>query len=386
MGIETLILSLLLARLLALVIGKFKVPSISAYILTGILVGYSFLNILDYDGSEFLVTLSLLILFFYTGLNVDFKGLTRYFKESLIITVLGVGVTTALTLAVMTSLGFTLIEALVVAVSISNTATEIVVIMLEEVGRVGDALKRTIIMASFIDDMIAVIFVSLIKGLINSDFVEVGYEALRLTAFLAGSLAITYLVITRHSRVFYSLFRSWERILMLSSLIFFGYVALSGYLNLGLIFGAYAAGLIMSVLRMGHDPLLTYESRLEELMTRMATFLELFFIPIFFIYAGSNVRVGDFFTPQTALILTLAFLGKFVGCSLYFILQRDVVMGIKVGVAMNARGSIEPAVALVALNYGAISEATFTGIIAVSLVTSAVIPALFGFIVREFRE
>ena len=48
------------------------------------------------------------------------------------------------------------------------------------------------------------------------------------------------------------------------------------------------------------------------------------------------------------------------------------------GIAMNVRGSLEPALALLALEVGVISLELFNSVIMVSLITSLIIPVLFS--------
>ena len=117
----------------------------------------------------------------------------------------------------------------------------------------------------------------------------------------------------------------------------------------------------------------------------MYTVLQFFIIPIFFVYVGAKTDVNMMFSSATALVLALAFIGKFVGASLPLIFEKEYGMGAAMGIAMNVRGSLEPAVVLIALERGLIGLDMFTAVVSVSLITSAVIPVAFK-VITEYIE
>ena len=381
-----LILAILIARLMALILDRFEIPAITAYIITGIVLGPSVFNLMSTGIPEDLVTLTFLFLLFYTGLNVDFKGIREYVGRSLVITFGGVGLTIFLAVMfLMMYMGFDLLPALVIAVAISNTATEIVVVMLEHSYEVSDEFRRVLVMSSFIDDIVAILFMSLLRGAMVGEVGAVSFELLKLIGFFAISLAITFLVMRYAPRLVYPLVVNWDYLLFLSSVIFFGLVFAAYELGISEIFGAYIAGLVIGMLRLVHDPTLVYTVRVEEFVSRMSTVLEFFIIPIFFVYIGYNTLVSQLLSPLSLIILALAFTGKFVGVVLASIPWGKLTQSLTLGLAMNVRGSIEPAVALVALERGIIQQDLFSAVVAVSLFTSTVIPVIFNLITRLKR-
>ncbi|RLG76560.1 MAG: hypothetical protein DRO14_03645, partial [Thermoprotei archaeon] len=305
---------------------------------------------------------------------------------SLVITFGGVGLTIFLAVMfLMMYMGFDLLPALVIAVAISNTATEIVVVMLEHSYEVSDEFRRVLVMSSFIDDIVAILFMSLLRGAMVGEVGAVSFELLKLIGFFAISLAITFLVMRYAPRLVYPLVVNWDYLLFLSSVIFFGLVFAAYELGISEIFGAYIAGLVIGMLRLVHDPTLVYTVRVEEFVSRMSTVLEFFIIPIFFVYIGYNTLVSQLLSPLSLIILALAFTGKFVGVVLASIPWGRLTQSLTLGLAMNVRGSIEPAVALVALERGIIQQDLFSAVVAVSLFTSTVIPVIFNLITRLKR-
>ena len=381
-----LILAILIARLMAFILDRFEIPAITAYIVTGIILGPSVLNLISSGMPENLVTLTFFFLLFYTGLNVDFKGIREYLGKSLIITFGGVGLTIFLAVVLLTTyMGLGVLPALVIAIAISNTATEIVVVMLEHSYEVSDEFRRILVMSSFIDDILAILFMSLLRGAILGEIADVSLELIKLMGFFVISITVTVIVTKYVPRLIYPLVVNWDHLLFLSSAIFFGMVYAAHALGISEIFGAYIAGLIIGMLRLVHDPTVMYTVRVEEFVLRMSTVLEFFIIPIFFVYIGYNTLVNQLLSPLSLIILAIAFAGKFIGVALTSAPWSRPAQSITLGLAMNVRGSIEPAVALVALERGIISQDLFSAVVAVSLFTSTIIPVIFNLITKLRR-
>jgi len=371
------ILALLISRVLALLLDRVDVPGITSYILTGILLGPYVLGLITNVSPDILVNFSIILLFFYSGLNVDFKGIRSYLREALLTTISGAGVTIALTLAILPLLHFSLMASLVIAISIANTATEIVVVMLRYVSGVSDEFKRVLIMASFLDDLIAVGFIAVIKGAVLGNYMSIFLEVLKLSVFIIVILGVMYLGVRKLSKLIYPLVINWDYLLIFSSAVLFGLVYLAMISGIGEVYGAYVAGLSISMLRLVRDPMLVYNVRVEELVSRMTTVLEFFIVPVFFIFIGAKTDLGSMFSWGTGVVLALAISGKFLGASLPWFWRKKYSYGSMMGLAMNVRGSLEPAVVLTALSKGLIGIPVFTAVVSVSLITSALIPLVF---------
>ena len=384
--IANLLLAIVIARLVAHVLRKLNVPPIASYMLVGIALGPSLLGLFNsrWSGSESLVTLSLLFLLFYAGLNVDFRGFKEYFADAIVLTLSGVSITVIAVMITLMSLGYNTLAALVIAISLSNTATEIVVLMLEESGFNDYLFRRVVIAASFFDDVLAVIMISIIRG----GIILRGTVVPSLLKFLIAFSVVTVvsLISVKYlSRQLYSIIIKWNNLLMLATTLFFGLSYIFDILGIGATLGAYLAGLVISMLRTIKDPTLVYIVRVEELVSRVSTLLEFFIIPVFFIYVGCRTSISLMTSPIVLTLLILAIVGKFIGSSIPFMIKHDVKRGLLIGIAMNVRGSLEPAVALIALEAGIIDVKLFDAVVTVSLFTSLLIPILFANVSRRFK-
>ncbi len=382
--LASLLLAIAIARIVAHVLRRLNAPPIASYMLVGILLGPSVLKLFssNWGASEILVTLSLLFLLFYAGLNVDFRGFREYFRDALILTLTGVSTTVVVIMATLVTMGYNLIAALIVAISLSNTATEIVVIMLEESGYNDYLFRRVVIAASFFDDVLAVILISVIKGgliLNTSSLVSV----IKFLVAFATVMTVSTLLIRYLNKQLYSVIIKWSNLLMLATTLFFGLSYIFGILGIGATLGAYLAGLVIGMMRTIRDPTLVYVVRVEELVSRVSNILEFFIIPVFFIYVGCRTSVTLMATPTVMALLGLAIAGKFIGSALPSVLKHDVRRGLLVGIAMNVRGSLEPAVALIALEAGVIDVKLFDAVVTVSLLTSLLIPIIFANITKK---
>lgn len=370
--------SVFIANAIAFALKKLTIPPIAAYIFTGILLGPSVLGIVHDITKGQLITFSLLLLLFYTGLNVDFKGLKSYLGLALEITLIGVGFTVGITVAAMMWAGYGLLPSLVVGISLGNTATEVVVIMLRHSYGVSEEFRRVLVMASFMDDIVAIVFMSLLAGVISGNVAGVGADLLKITGFMTAFLLAAYIIFVKNSSRIYRLVIEWDMFVMLASLILFGTIFAARAASISDIMGAYVAGLMLSTLRLIHDPTLVYTVRVEELMSRVTTVLDLFVTPVFFVFVGYAATVSYLMTPTFGMILVLAIIGKTVGSSIPILVRGRYKEALAIGIAMNVRGSIEPALALLAMSYGVIGPQLYTSIIGVSLITSAVIPVIFN--------
>jgi len=143
----------------------------------------------------------------------------------------------------------------------------------------------------------------------------------------------------------------------------FASAALTEWLGHGALMGAFLSGVVMG------GTLATSPSRLLELERLVGVV----FAPLFFGSLGLRADfVANFDPALVVAVFAIACVGKLVGCSLAArwsgLPTREAWA---VGSALNARGAMEMAMALVALQYEIISERLFVALVVMALVTSA---------------
>ncbi|HKC51049.1 MAG TPA: cation:proton antiporter [Myxococcota bacterium] len=143
----------------------------------------------------------------------------------------------------------------------------------------------------------------------------------------------------------------------------FASAALTEWLGHGALMGAFLSGVVMG------GTLATSPGRLLELERLVGVV----FAPLFFGSLGLRADFAANFDPALVFVVfAIACLGKLVGCSVAArwsgLPAREAWA---VGAGMNARGAMEMAMALVALQYGMISERLFVALVVMALATSA---------------
>jgi mannitol/fructose-specific phosphotransferase system IIA component (Ntr-type) len=146
----------------------------------------------------------------------------------------------------------------------------------------------------------------------------------------------------------------------------FGFLAagLTEWLGVGAMLGAFLAGVAMGgALQTGPRTLVALER-----------FVATVFAPLFFASIGLSTNfVHHFDAPLVLALIAIACAGKVLGCAgaaRWSGMPRREAWA--VGFGMNARGAMEIALALLALQYGLIGERLFVALVVMALVTSAI--------------
>ncbi len=158
----------------------------------------------------------------------------------------------------------------------------------------------------------------------------------------------------------------------------FGFLAagLTEWLGVGAMLGAFLAGVAMGgALQTGPRTLVALER-----------FVATVFAPLFFASIGLGTDfVRNFDGPLVLALVTIACAGKVLGCAgaaRWSGMPRREAWA--VGFGMNARGAMEIALALLALQYGLIGERLFVALVVMALVTSAIAgPAMRRLLARR---
>jgi Kef-type K+ transport system membrane component KefB len=145
-------------------------------------------------------------------------------------------------------------------------------------------------------------------------------------------------------------------------------------MNLEAVFGAFAAGIVISSCG-------TLDAaRLAPLRTTVLTILA----PLFFATAGLRMDLTALAKPVVLLtgliVLVLAITGKFLGAYVGARLSRlGRWEALAVGAGINARGVIEVIIAMVGLQLGVLSPDMYTIIVLVAVATSVMAPPVLRF-------
>lgn len=383
--IRDLVLLLILAKILGLPLRNKGIHPIVGHVLAGVVLGPYILGIV-YPG-ENLATISsvaLLLLLFYTGLTTDFRELRRHGLYIILIGSFGVVATFSLAYIILHILGITGIQALFLAIVISNTATETVAATIAYVG--GREIKALIVGASFVDDVVAAFMISILA----SHAMGVGdmmMISILTIVFMVAILIFSQILVTKYS-IIYKLMSKDYRIFATLSIIFgFGTALLARFIGLSELIGAYLAGLLIGRGREFHDPLLKTRVILGEFIDDLSVFLEVLFIPMFFTYTGLLLVPTSISIRLFIGILLAAIAGKIIGCTpIAFLTLKDKNKSLLIGFAMIGRGALETALLKLGYDFDIITIEQYSTLIVVALSTTIIAPLLYSLTYRRYMH
>ncbi len=338
-------------------------------ILVGILMGPSVLGLITYtDFIEQLATMGAIFLLFVVGLQTKFIEIFNV--RSFVIALLGVVVPWAGGFGVAHLFGFPVGEAVFIGTALTATSIAITAQVLKEMGKLDTEAAKAIIGAAVVDDVLALLALSLTKEFLTS---TISIENLAVTTVIAFVfLAVGIVLGMKAINPQLERFDVWakkhgvEKATFIAAIaIAFAYSLVAEIVGLSAIVGAFIAGVSLESLKIK-----SYHEGAE--------YLEAIFAAIFFVSLGVLVNVqaaasaGIFIIALTA----VAIVTKLVGCAIpAFLLGLKRNDAIIVGLGMVPRGEIAIIAALFGLSNGLIGQPVYVAILMMSLLTTIVTPA-----------
>lgn len=293
---------LLIILLAPIVMSKLRIPHIIGMVLAGVLIGEHGLNLLQRDISfEVFGQVGLYYIMFLAGLEMDMESVKKNSKRLLIFGLLTCIVPLVLTYLMSISiLGYSgQASFLLGCIMASNTLVAYPII-----GRYG-LQQNSSVMISVGSSMLS-LFMALVMlaGLVgsfspDSDFLFWVFFLFKITVFCAGSI----LLIPRLARYFLRRYSDavMQYIFVIS--VMFLSAALSAFIGLEGIFGAFFSGLILN----------RYIPHVSPLMNRTEFIGNAIFIPYFLIGVGMLINLNTLADGAEiwGIVLLIAFIGTF---------------------------------------------------------------------------
>ena len=383
------------ARALGEIAQRLGQPPVIGELLAGILLGPSFLGklfpfIIGYVIPEkgvqgyLLEAISLMgamFLLFITGLETDLQLIRRYAKASMAAAAGGVIVPfaggfllgQALPDFLLVNPAQRMIFSLFLATAMSISAIPVLAKILIDLNLMRRNIGQAIIAAGMVDDTIAWILLSIVAGLATGKAVttlSVLGAFGTVLAFMIVSLTFGRWLVKRSLDFVQDQVTSPHRILTLSVILIFVWGSLTQALHLEPVLGAFVMGILF-----GQMPRLPQAVRtsLDEITIGI-------FAPIFFAVAGLKVNLLILFDPQLIVIafwvILVATAGKVIGtyAGVRLLAHKDHWTALSFGAALNARGAVGIIVAAIGLSLGILSQAMFSIIVVMAMVTSLLAP------------
>lgn len=367
---------------------KIHQPQVVGEMIAGILLGPSLLGLVapaasamlfPEDSLVFLVAVSevgLVLFMFLVGLELDPKLLRGHGRTAVVTSHASIvapfllGALLALYLyprLSVSSVEFTGF-ALFMGAAMSVTAFPVLARILTERNLLGTKVGTVSIACAAVDDVSAWSILALVLIVVRA-----GEAGMPLWGTLLGTavyVALLLLVVRRGLRRLEDFYHSRGRVTQDLLAVVFLLVLASAWttewLGIHALFGAFALGAVMP----------QHGSFVDELMEKIEDFVVVFLLPVFFATAGLSTNVGLLSGGAEmwlflGLALFVAVLGKFGGSA---VAARLTGLSWKesgaIGILMNTRGLVELVILIIGLRLGVISQALFTILVIVALVTT----------------
>ena len=361
-----------------------KLPAVVGQLLVGVLLGPAVLNWLHPGAiiSDF-ATIGLILLMFLAGVEAEIPLLKRYLRPALTVALGGVALPVVAFFLIGRLWHINISESLFWGLIFSATSVSVTVEVLKELGQLRSSLGATILGAAVIDDVIAVLMVSLFMLI----FPAMGQgsahaNALPLTLILVALFALGVFVCAKwlirpllvlSSRI---PMEGAETLVSLVICLAFAYVAWLCGLSAAL--GAFFAGLIIS----DTDTPINIDVT-EKQVSALGAFC---FIPVFFASIGLELSLKGL-GSSWLLIVTLcvfAIVSKLLGSGLGAKWGRfSGADALRIGAGMVPRGEMALIIVSLGLSSGILSRTYYSTIVIAIIVATVVAPILLRILIKE---
>ena len=365
---------------------KLRMPSLLAPLFIGFLfqifpLTTSFTNIVYEESFDFLVQLGIIFLLFLVGLRLDVSELRGLSLHLIMLAILNLVFSTLLGFLILLHYGYPPLISLVVSTALATVAETTIAPILDELGVIKTRVVSMILGPGVIDDVAEDAIASLASLIVGTgEEVAPSFLAFGLLAFMALVIVFHKLILPLTARFSGKMKDQHLFIFMVFVALFF--TSVSQYFRLGILLGAMVAGLMFQGF------LKFFRSR-SKVLAALTLISYGFLGPIFFFGIGLSVDLSVFAESlQLTIWLLLAnFIGKFLAS---FMVGRMLKLNLKaiiaVGLGLSAKFSM--GIIPVQIFYSAklIDPHLFSAFIAVSAITTLIIPASLSYLINRWKE
>ena len=328
---------------------------------------------------QFLANLGFIILLFLAGLEFDFQVLQERGKGSVL---KGIGIfvlTYAIGIALMIPLGMGIGQAgiFLVGLTISTTFVGIVATTLREIGLADMGYRQNIIIMALMADIAVTIMLVLVPLVAKADLFQM---ALNLGIYIPVTFLIFYIAYRLGSMAMWHFPKTLSRFfhgkdpselgVRASFMFLFFFILLTLFFGIEAILGAFLAGMLFS--------LLFHEGAL--LSKKLFGLGYGFFVPVFFIYIGSNFDFTLLWRPEllwmVPYIILVAILNKVLP-SLIFLREYKIKKVLGIGILNSSRLAVMIAAVTIGIRYGLVNSNLLSPMILVAMVLCLLCPTAF---------
>ncbi|MDU8892403.1 monovalent cation:proton antiporter family protein [Staphylococcus aureus] len=383
----SLVIVVLAAFLTPIIVNRLNInflPVIVAEILMGIVIGNSFLNIVERDSIlNILSTLGFIFLMFLSGLEIDFKAFKKDKRArqgqnddessipghlNLALTVFAFIMIISILLAYVFKWLGLVDDVLLMVIIISTISLGVVVPTLKEMNIMRTTIGQFILLVAVLADLVTMILLT-VYGAINGQ----GGSTIWLIGILVVFTAISYILGVQFKRMSF-LQKLMDGTTQIGIRAVFALIILLVALAEGVgaenILGAFLAGVVVSLLNPD-----------EEMVEKLDSFGYGFFIPIFFIMVGVDLNIPSLIKEPKLLIIIPILIVAFIISKLIpvMFIRRwfDMKTTIASAFLLTSTLSLVIAAAKISERLNAISAETSGILILSAVITCVFVPIIF---------
>ncbi|HCY8937947.1 TPA: monovalent cation:proton antiporter family protein [Staphylococcus aureus] len=383
----SLVIVVLAAFLTPIIVNRLNInflPVVVAEILMGIVIGNSFLNIVERDSIlNILSTLGFIFLMFLSGLEIDFKAFKKDKRArqgqnddessipghlNLALTVFAFIMIISILLAYVFKWLGLVDDVLLMVIIISTISLGVVVPTLKEMNIMRTTIGQFILLVAVLADLVTMILLT-VYGAINGQ----GGSTIWLIGILVVFTAISYILGVQFKRMSF-LQKLMDGTTQISIRAVFALIILLVALAEGVgaenILGAFLAGVVVSLLNPD-----------EEMVEKLDSFGYGFFIPIFFIMVGVDLNIPSLIKEPKLLIIIPILIVAFIISKLIpvMFIRRwfDMKTTIASAFLLTSTLSLVIAAAKISERLNAISAETSGILILSAVITCVFVPIIF---------
>ena len=383
----SLVIVVLAAFLTPIIVNRLNInflPVVVAEILMGIVIGNSFLNIVERDSIlNILSTLGFIFLMFLSGLEIDFKAFKKDKRArqgqnddessipghlNLALTVFAFIMIISILLAYVFKWLGLVDDVLLMVIIISTISLGVVVPTLKEMNIMRTTIGQFILLVAVLADLVTMILLT-VYGAINGQ----GGSTIWLIGILVVFTAISYILGVQFKRMSF-LQKLMDGTTQIGIRAVFALIILLVALAEGVgaenILGALLAGVVVSLLNPD-----------EEMVEKLDSFGYGFFIPIFFIMVGVDLNIPSLIKEPKLLIIIPILIVAFIISKLIpvMFIRRwfDMKTTIASAFLLTSTLSLVIAAAKISERLNAISAETSGILILSAVITCVFVPIIF---------
>ncbi|HCX1880397.1 TPA: monovalent cation:proton antiporter family protein [Staphylococcus aureus] len=383
----SLVIVVLAAFLTPIIVNRLNInflPVVVAEILMGIVIGNSFLNIVERDSIlNILSTLGFIFLMFLSGLEIDFKAFKKDKRArqgqnddessipghlNLALTVFAFIMIISILLAYVFKWLGLVDDVLLMVIIISTISLGVVVPTLKEMNIMRTTIGQFILLVAVLADLVTMILLT-VYGAINGQ----GGSTIWLIGILVVFTTISYILGVQFKRMSF-LQKLMDGTTQIGIRAVFALIILLVALAEGVgaenILGAFLAGVVVSLLNPD-----------EEMVEKLDSFGYGFFIPIFFIMVGVDLNIPSLIKEPKLLIIIPILIVAFIISKLIpvMFIRRwfDMKTTIASAFLLTSTLSLVIAAAKISERLNAISAETSGILILSAVITCVFVPIIF---------